>query len=66
VIVREPFEIYDCVAVAETDAALLVDVDGEETWFPKSHISEESEVQHEGDAGTLIVTRWIAEQKGLA
>ena len=33
-------------------------------WVPQSQIHDDSEVWQEGDSGTLVVTRWIAEQKG--
>jgi hypothetical protein len=32
-------------------------------WIPKSVIDDESEVQVKGDAGTLLVARWFAEQE---
>jgi hypothetical protein len=51
---------------AETDKALLVVIEGDEVWMPKSQIAEHSEVQHEGDSGTITVTLWIATEKGLA
>lgn len=37
-------------------------------WFPKSQIDEHSEIgghSREGDTGTITVSRWIADQKGL-
>jgi len=49
-----------------TDAALLVEVDGEEIWIPKSQIDlSVSEVTGVGDRGTLVITRWIAQKKNL-
>lgn len=51
--------------VHATDKALLCEIDGDETWIPKSQISADSEVSEAGDEGTLIITEWIAEQKGL-
>jgi hypothetical protein len=60
--------------VRETDAALLVRVDGSdpaledigeyEVWVPKSQILDDSEVWQKGDSGELQVTMWIAKQKG--
>ena len=51
----------------ETDKAFLIVVDaGKEYWIPKSQIdSDESNVDSEGDKGILVVTDWIAEEKGL-
>lgn len=44
----------------ETEAAALVETDdGAEIWIPFSHIHE-----IHGD-GRLVVTKWIATQKGL-
>lgn len=48
----------------ETEKALLCKVNGSEQWVPKSQICEDSEVNEEGDEGTLVVTAWIANQKG--
>lgn len=52
-------------AKKETDRALLVEIDGEEHWIPKSQILDDSEVYEEGGEGVLVVTTWIAKQKGL-
>lgn len=52
----------DCRFVRETERAIcVVDLEtGEELWFPKSTVIEEDR-----DGGTILVERWIAEQKGL-
>jgi hypothetical protein len=57
------FENAECIK--ETDLAILVVIDGEEYWIPRSQMSDESDVYGEGQSGTLIITEWIAEQKGL-
>lgn len=51
----------------ESDKALLVRTDdGGEAWIPKSQIHDDSEVYSlKSSPGTMIVSRWIAEQKGL-
>lgn len=49
----------------ETDAAILVIIDKRDIWIPKSQIHETSEVRGDGDTGTLVITEWIAKQKGL-
>lgn len=49
-----------------SDKAILVSIEGEEVWIPQSQIHDDSEVYGKGHTGTLIVSRWIAEQKGLA
>jgi hypothetical protein len=58
--------VQDVLAVHETDKAIKVDF-GElgEQWIPKSQIHEDSEVYEDGHHGDLIISRWIAKQKGL-
>lgn len=52
--------------VKETENALLILLEGEEIWIPKSQVSE-PETYGEGDEEvTISVTEWIAKQKGLA
>jgi hypothetical protein len=48
-----------------TDKALLVEVEGREIWIPQSQVDDDSEVYEEGQTGTLIVSDWIADEKGL-
>lgn len=49
-----------------TDKAILVEIDGQQYWIPQSQVTDDSEVWREGDEGTLVITDWIATQKGLA
>ena len=60
------FEHVKCIKA--TDAALLCEIDGEEVWIPKSQVDDDSEVFDDEDnaEGRLVVTEWIAIQKGLA
>jgi hypothetical protein len=46
--------------------ALLVVIDGDEVWVPKSVIHDDSEVYQGGDTGTLMVKSWWAAKNGLA
>lgn len=62
---EENVEFLDVYCKAETTKACLCVIDGEEHWIPKSQIVEESEVYEEGQEGVLVLTQWIAEQKGL-
>lgn len=57
----------DCRAIKESKSgeALLVAVDGKEVWIPQSQIDDDSEVFEVGNRGELVVSQWIAEQKGL-
>lgn len=65
----EPYRLGHGKCIRETDKALLIQLDesGQEVWFPKSHIHDDSEVFDEfaNAEGEVVVTRWIAEQKGL-
>ena len=58
--------IDDVRCIRETDAAIQVVIEGAKHWIPKSQIDDDSEVNEEGDEGQLVITEWIAEQKGLA
>lgn len=62
---KEPVSFDDIKCERATGKAILVEISGEEYWIPKSQIHEDSEVYDEGHEGTLIITHWIAEQKGL-
>jgi hypothetical protein len=51
---------------AESEKAILVEIEDEKVWVPKSQIHDDSEVySKKSGAGELIVTRWWAEKKGL-
>ncbi len=62
---EEPEIFFDVIVIAETEKALLCNIEGEEIWIPKSQILDESEVIEKGDEGSLIITQWIASEKGL-
>lgn len=62
----EPFSIEDVTALKESPKALLCKIEDEEEWIPLSQIHEASEVNQEGDTGTLIVSGWFARKKGWA
>lgn len=50
----------------ETNTALLVrHDDGEEVWYPKSQIHDDSEVYEEGHEGEVVITYWLAKERGL-
>jgi hypothetical protein len=66
---------FEAIFLRETEKALLVDVEGEELWVPWSQVDcEESSFQpgcategsvKEGDVGRLVLSQWIAREKGL-
>jgi hypothetical protein len=58
-------EFANVVVEVETAMAILCWIDGEKVWIPKSQIDDASEVYKDGDRGVLVVTEWIAKQKGL-
>lgn len=50
----------------ETDMALLLVIDGDELWVPKSVIAD-ADTYGEGDEDvTVSVQMWFAEKEGLA
>lgn len=60
------YEVKDARVKVETDKALLIEAAEfeDDQWVPKSQITDESEVWEAGQEGSLIVTEWIAVQKG--
>jgi len=61
--------VFKCeaVCIAETPQALMVEIDGDEYWIPKSQIHDDSEVYNndDGSEGELVITGWLAKEKGL-
>ena len=56
--------VNDVLCIRETEKALLVRTKkGKELWLPKSQIHKDSEVQAMDEGGTLIVSKWIYDQK---
>lgn len=52
--------------IAETDKALLVRFDDEtEEWIPLSQIADPDEYHAEMGGGTISITKWLVEQKGV-
>jgi hypothetical protein len=62
---REKVWIDDVHCLRSTESAVLCLIENEEIWIPQSQIDDESEVWEEGDSGTLVISQWIADQKGL-
>lgn len=56
---------FAATALRASASALLVEIDGKEHWIPQSQIDDDSEIWEEGQEGDLVVSQWIAEQKGL-
>jgi hypothetical protein len=55
----------DVRAITASDHALCVEIEGQVHWLPQSQIHADSEVFEIGHYGKLVITRWIAEKKGL-
>lgn len=51
--------------VHNTDNALLVDIEGDEYWIPKSQIHDDSEVWKKGQEGDLVIHYWYARKLGF-
>lgn len=62
---KDTVEIEGVVCTGETDKAIFVDIEGEEHCIPKSQVDQDSEVYKKGTDGRLVISRWIAEKKGL-
>lgn len=56
----------ECVYLHETGKAVLVDIDGDETWIPLSVTDYAENSCERGDSLTLEVKTWWAEKEGLA
>ena len=56
---------HDVEALRDSGKALLCNIEGEEIWIPHNQITEDSEVYKMGTDGDLVITEWIALQKGL-
>jgi hypothetical protein len=50
---------------AATEKAILCIIDGKEVWIPQSQVDDRSEIWKQGDEGTLMISEWIARQKGI-
>lgn len=59
-------ELEDCEILATTDAALYIEYDDEQHWIPRSQIEGgDDEDIEKGDVRTLVVTKWIADDRGI-
>jgi len=51
----------ECTFIRETANAVLIEVESEQMWIPLSQVSE----MHKGKVGRIVMSQWIANQKGL-
>lgn len=62
----DKIKVPGATVVKVTEKALLVEVDGDEAWVPKSQIQKGSEITEDSEIGTegvLVLPRWLAEEK---
>ena len=60
----ERWHIVECTILRHSGGAVLILVHGEELWIPKSQIEDAADLPAAGNA-EVIMTAWIAKQKGL-
>jgi hypothetical protein len=63
--VKPTVSFDDVKCIRETPKALLVVIEDDEMWVPKSVVDDDSEVYAEGHEGTLVVHEWWAQKEGL-
>lgn len=49
---------FDAEIVRETEFAWLLEIYGEEIWFPKSQVEDNED-------GTFAIPEWLAQERGL-
>lgn len=62
---NDPVEFEDVLYIKESEKALLVVIETEEHWIPKSQIRPETEEYTIGGESNLIIPKWLAVAKGL-
>lgn len=56
-------EVQDCLSL--TDKAALLMIDDEEYWVPLSQIEDNDDDLDVGFSGSLFLTTWILDEKGI-
>lgn len=62
---RDKASFENAHVVDISQLAIKVDIDGKLVWIPNSQVDDDSEVWQCEDTGTLVVSEWIAKEKGL-
>lgn len=58
--------IYNVSVLRESEKAILIKTKSEEEiWLPKSQLREGGTANKKGDTGTVVMSAWIAGEKGL-
>ena len=61
------FDIHVKLKAKSAKAILVEDEDGEEVWIPNSQIDDDSDIwedSEKGEEGKLVISEWLATQKG--
>lgn len=61
------FDIHVTLKAKSAKAILVEDEDGNEVWSPNSQIDDDSEIwedSEKGEEGKLVISEWLATQKG--
>lgn len=62
---QEPYELEDCEVLAVLEKSMKVhSAEHGEIWIPLSQVHDDNDTSDEGDRGTILVTQWLAEQRG--
>jgi len=61
---RDDLNTFDAELMAHSEDAILVEIDSEEVWLPKSVVGDFDDAEV-GDFITLDVPEWLAEDRGL-
>jgi hypothetical protein len=64
---REPLE-YKGKVIKVSGGGILIGVDGEEIWFPRSQLQDGGDLHKdsdEGDEGSFLIPEWLAIEKEL-
>lgn len=58
--------VYGVSIMRESEKAILIKMKSEEElWLPRSQIREGGTAKKKGDTGTIVMSPWIAGEKGL-
>lgn len=57
--------ILEVQCLGESAKAILVAVNGDEHWIPKTQVHDDSDVFAKGHTGKLVISKWIAIQREL-
>jgi hypothetical protein len=51
--------------LTDSDKAIMVRIAHHNVWIPKTQIHDDSDVHKAGTEGKLIISTWIAQEKGI-